>query len=802
VAYLFRRTVSLFLLLVIFYSAQAQSGGTLSGTITDSKPEAIAGATVVILNTNYSAIADNKGIFRIPAISPGTYMLVVSATGFATVNKSVTIADHKDGTLSVQLAPSNVQLDAVVVTAQKKQELLQQIPISITAITSRQVKEYRLWNSKDITAIVPNLYSADPGDGRNATGIRGIATTSYDPAVATYIDGVNQFGLDTYISQLLDVERIEVLRGPQGTLYGRNAMGGVINIITRQPSNASSGFAEVSVGNYGQQRYTAGFRTPLVKDKLFLGVAGVYDGRNGYYTNKFTNSSYDKQHSFTGNYYLKYLPGKAWDLTLNVKHNNNRNHGAFPLVAGDPFKNPFVLNQNAVTEMVDNTFNASLSVNYKGPSFNFSSQTAYQQNYRYYTLPIDGDFSPLDAITIINNYGRDWNNVKTWTQEFKFTSPANTASPFTWTAGSYLFYNSNPVKQATHYGKDAGLLGSPDINFSTINTTRGKNKGLAFYGQASYAVSKTLELTGGIRYDYEQQEENVLGELQKDGQPSFVTRPDTSGKTSFHSFSPKLALNYALSKNEMLYGVYSRGFRTGGMTQLSSDPSQPPLYAFKPEYSNNFEVGLKSGLFGNVVQLNLAAFYSTIRNAQVPTLILPDAITVTKNAGKLTSKGVEAELAATPVRGLELNYSFGYTNARFKDLKLSQNGSVVDLSGRRQVFTPEVTSMLAAQYSYPLGNLFSEGPSSHHLAQQRINLVARGEWRYLGNTWFDLANTIKQPSYSLFNMSVGIRTRNFSILFWERNITNKRYIAYAYDFGAAHLGNPRTYGVTLGVGLP
>ena len=800
-SYLFNYIVPL-LSLLSFYSAEAQSGGSLSGTVTNSRSEAVAGATVSILNTNYAVIADNKGLFRIAAVRPGTYAVVVSAAGFATVNKTITIEAHKDVQLTIPLAASNAQLDAVVVTAQKKQELLQQIPISITAITSRQVKDYRLWNSRDITAIVPGLFSSDPGDNRNATGIRGIATTSYNPAVATYIDGVNQFSLDTYISQLLDVERIEVLRGPQGTLYGRNAMGGVINIITKQPTNTPSGFAEVSAGNYGQQRYAAGFRTPLIKDKLFLGAAGVYDGRNGYYTNQFTNSSYDKQHSFTGNYYLKYLPVKAWDLTLNVKHNDNRNYGAFPLVAGDPFSNPFVLDQNAVTEMIDNTVNASLSVNYKGPSFNFSSQTAYQQNYRYYTQPIDGDFSSLDAVTVNNNYGGDWNKVKTWTQEFKFTSPANTAGPFTWTAGSYLFYNNSPVKQATHYGKDAAAVGSPDIDFSTINTTKSKNKGLAFYGQATYALSKQLDLTAGIRYDYEQQEENVLGELQQDGQPSFVTTPDTSGKTSFHSFSPKVALNYTLSKNEMLYGVYSRGFRTGGLTQLSSDPSQPPLYAYRPEYSNNFEVGLKSSFFGNLLQLNLAAFYSTIRNAQVPTLILPDAITVTKNAGKLTSKGLEAELAATPVKGLELNYSFGYTHATFEDLKLSQNGGVVDLKGKHQVFTPDVTSMLAVQYSYSLGSLASPGQtSSGGLFRQRIKLVVRGEWRFLGNTWFDLANTIKQPSYSLFNMSAGARIRNFGLTFWDRNLTNKKYIAYAYDFGAAHLGNPNTYGVTLDVGF-
>ena len=151
-----------------------------------------------------------------------------------------------------------MQLEAVLVSAEKKEAFLQKVPLSITAISSHQVKDYRLWNSHELTAIVPNLYSASSGDERNVTGIRGIATTSYDPAVATYIDGVNQFSLDTYIPQLSDIERIEVLRGPQGTLYGRNAMGGVINIITKQPGNKLGGFAEINIGNYNQQRYYGG----------------------------------------------------------------------------------------------------------------------------------------------------------------------------------------------------------------------------------------------------------------------------------------------------------------------------------------------------------------------------------------------------------------------------------------------------------------------------------------------------------------------------------------------------------------
>ena len=778
-------------LLLLFLFPQAQS--------------TLPGATITILNTNYSTVADATGKFHLPALRPGTYTLVISATGYAITTRTIVIGRQSRDqpateNITIRLAPSDTQLDAVIVTAQKKQELLRQTPLSVTALSSHQVEAYRLWNSKDITAIAPNLYSADPGDGRNATGIRGIATTSYTPAVATYIDGVNQFSLDSYIFQLFDVERIEVLRGPQGTLYGRNAMGGVINIITKQPTNDFSGFAEASIGNYGRQRYSLGLRMPLLKDKLFLGAAGLYDGRNGYYHNTITNSSYEDQHSYTGNYYLKYLPSKSWDLTLNAKHVNNRNHGPFPLVADDPFKDPFVLSQNAVTTMIDNTVNAGLSVNYKGPGVIFSSQTAWQQNYRYYTKPIDGDFSPLDAITIINNYGGAWNKTKTWTQEFKFNSPASGTSPWNWTAGVWLFRNDAPVKQATHYGNDATALGSPDSNFTTINTTKSTNKGIAFYGQATYSLTPALQLTGGLRYDYEHQTENVLGEYQPDGIAPIITTPDTSGKTSFHAWSPKGSLSYTVNKDNLVYGSYSRGFRTGGLTQLSSDPSQPPLYAYRPEYSNNFELGWKTDFLRKLIQLNLTAFYSTIRDAQVPTLLLPDAITVTRNAGKLTSKGIEAEIAATPVKGLQINYNFGYTHAIYKDLSLSQNGNVVDLSGRHQVFTPEVTSMLAAQYNYTIGPARAKGPAhSSTTSHGPVRLFLRGEWRYLGETWFDLANTIKQPAYSLFNASAGIVVSRFSITVWARNFTNKRYISYAYDFGAAHLGDPRTYGATVGI---
>ncbi len=788
-----RRIFCYILLSIITVSLYSQQKSNFSGKVTNIKSLPIARSTIYLLNTNQGTTSDEQGNFSFTDLLPGKYAMQVSSVGYATLNRDIVIGNSNTEPVNFILADATVQLDAVLVSAQKKEEFLQKVPLSITAISSKQVIAYRLWNSKELTAIVPNLYSANSGDDRNVTSIRGIATTSYDPAVTTYIDGVNQFSLDTYIAALSDIERIEVLRGPQGTLYGRNAMGGVINIITKQPGNKLNGFVEMNAGNYNQFRMSAGLRIPLIKNKLFLGLSNVYNKRDGFYTNDFNNSSFDKQYSVTKNLYLKYIANKKLAFTLNVKRQNYRNNGPFPLVNGDSaaFSNPFHLEQDAVAKMIDKTFNISLIAAYTGKKFNFSSQTAYQSNHRYYDKPLDGDFSPIDGVTIINDYNGNWNKVKVLTEEFKFTSPSSTTSKLKWTLGSYLFYQDNPSKQAVHFGKDAAYVGAPDTNFSIINSTKGKSSGIAFFGQLSYAVTGKLNIIAGLRYDYEKKKYNVLGEYAKDPDPVplFETRPDTSASADFNAFSPKLGLSYNISKNSDAFVTYSRGYRTGGLTALSSDPSQPPLYPYKPEYSNNIEAGIKNNLFNNRLQLNVTAFLTYVTDAQVPTLLLPDAVTVTKNAGELTSKGIELEIASTPIKGLQVDYNFGYTDATYKNLKLAQNGSAVNLDGKKQIFTPESTSMLALQYGYGLGT------------KARLKLVARAEWLYLGRQYFDLANNIKQNDYSLVNIRFGISSKYATLMFWARNLGDKKYIAYAYDFGAIHLGDPRTIGVTLSTGF-
>lgn len=775
--------------LIGIFIALTTNGQGISGILQNEKGSPIDGATISVLNTSFQTISNQKGYFSFNELKTGNYTLYIKSLGYADVSKEININatnNSKSTDIKFTLIASTNQLDEVVVTAEKKEALLQKIPVSISSLNAKEINAFGLWNTKEITGIIPNLYSADPGDNRDVTSVRGIATSSYDPTVATYIDGVNQFSLDTYIPTLFDIERIEVLRGPQGTLYGRNAMGGVINIITKQPNNISSGFADISLGNYNQQRITAGFKTPLIKDKLFFGASILSNKRDGYYTNEFTQTSYDNQNGFSGNYFLKYIVSSRWDINLNFKQLANENQGPFPLVFGteDALNNPYRLNQNSTTTMKDKTSNTSLSIRYAASGFNFSSQTAYQQNYRYYTNPIDGDFSPIDAISIINNYGNNWNNNKVITQDFKFTSNNANNSKFKWTAGAFLFYQDAPVKQATRFGIDANLMMIGDSLFSIINTSTTLKKGFAIYSQATYALSNQLNMTFGLRNDYENQTQSILGEYQHDPSTDlYITRTDTLGRTRFNALSPKLSLDYQVNNYSLWYGSYSKGFRAGGLSPLSSDPSQPPLLGYLPEYSNNFETGIKNNWLNNKLILNIALFYTKVTDAQVPSLILPDAITITKNTGQLSSKGVEAELMFIPTKGLLLQYSFGTTSASYDKLEIASQGASINLAGKRPIFTPATTSLLAAQYSYPVSS--------------ELQIMLRGEWKYIGTTYFDLANSIEQSPYHLLNAKLGIEYKKTALSFWAKNLAGTRYISYGYDFGAVHLGDPAIFGTSF-----
>jgi len=781
-----KKYIILFLLFCLSGYCQSQVLATFEGKVLNKK-EGISGASISFVNTSYYTTTGTEGYFKISPVNPGRYFVHIKVGGFPDFLEEISLTagnNYKE----FKIEELSHQLKEVIVTAEKRETNIQQTPSSISALESKAISDAKIWDIKDLTAIVPNLYAAHPGDLRNVVSIRGITTSSYEPAVATYIDGVNQFSLDSYISQLNDIERIEVLRGPQGTLYGRNATGGVINIVTRQPDNLIKGFVELDYGNFGLQRYAAGIRTPIIADKLYFGAAGMFTRKDGFFFNEFTNSSYDDMKLHQGNYFLKYQTNKRLSLLLNVKHQQQLNNGAFPLVLGmeEAFEKPFRLAQNRSSRMRDQTLNVSLAAKYQHENYVLNSQTSYQENYRFYEDPIDADFSGYDIMAVVNDFGKNWNRNKVLMQEFRLSSPLHSVSRLKWNTGIYGFLQDSPVKQGTYYGSDAGMYGSPITNFTDININSLNGYGFAGFGQIDYQLSPSLSLIAGLRYDYEHKKQQIEGLVIPDGGEALVTRTDTSASSSYGNFSPKIALSYHLSGNHDIYGVYSRGFRAGGISQYASNsPQAAPLVPYDSEHSNNFEIGTKNTFAGKRIRVNAALFYTQVRNGQIPVLVMPEAQTLIRNAAKMESKGVELELLALPVKDLELAYNFGYTDAYYKDLTLADDEGNKDLSGNNQVFTPGTTSNLSLQYSYRLPRAAS------------CQLFARFEYRNIGKQYFNLSNTIYQNTYEILNSRLGVRYKKVELSVWAANITDKKYISYAYDFGAVHLGEPRTYGLTI-----
>lgn len=780
---------SLFLFFIgLVVSNQVSAQHLIRGQVADPEGKGVEKVNVRLLNTNAATSTDKDGRFMLKHVDNDRHTIRITAVGYATVNYPVHV--YGDTTIRIQIEERRNRLDEAIVTAEKKESTPQDIPASISVITSDDVERQYLWNIMDITALVPNLNMANPGDNRNVTSVRGITTTSYDQAVATYIDGVNQFGLDTYIPYLQDIERIEVLRGPQGTLYGRNAMGGVINIITRKPTNRTEGFIEATIGNYAQQRYTIGARTPLLQDRLFFGASLMFNGSDGFYTNEFDGSPYDKQHTVSGNYFLKYLPNARWTFDLNFKHVSNRNNGAFALIMGldDAFEDPFTVNQNAKTTMVDESRNVSLAIHHAGQAFQFRSQTAFQSNYRYYQSPIDGDFSPMDAISIVNNYGKDWNRVNVWTQEFKWSPARSPDSRLDWTTGAYLFYQDAPTRQGTYFGADAAMMGEGTPTHATsILTNSMTSQGAALYGQLTYRLGEHWDIRGGIRYDHEWVRLRARGEFQPDGGELMVTQPDTTASTDFHALTPSASLSYHIDGHRLLYISYARGSRSGGISELSSDPGDASLHVFAPEFSHNFELGSKNKLWDQKLEINATAFYTRLTDVQVPVLLLPDAITVTRNTGRVRSMGLELEVRGRIAQNVTAWGNAGLTHAKYLDVNAVHDGENVQLKGNRPIFTPAWTGAVGVQYDLPIDPMVGKG--------FQVNVYGK----YIGEQYFNIENTLGQTTYGLLNTSLGYVTKGYEFLLWGQNMTDTRYVDYAYDFGfaAVHLGRPATYGVTL-----
>ena len=752
---------------------------SILGTVYTAGGAPAIGANIVINELNRIARSDEEGHFAIRGIPAGTYSLVVSMVGYKQVVKTVTTKDGETENVTVTMHINPTQLQPVMVTAEKRESNLQQVPSAISAISGRQIEERKVQEVGDLVLAVPNLMAMNIGAPTLSTiSIRGILTFSTDPAVGVYIDGVPMF--DGYSSsiQFQNIERVEVLRGPQSTLYGRNALGGIINIITRKPDNTLHGFAKANWGNYGQQRYGLGISGPLVKNKFFAGISGMYDTRNGLYTNLYDHKKYDKPETWSGNFYLKYLASDKLTLTLNAKGEYNNIKGAFPYVinADSAFKHPYNISQNDANFEKRKLYTASLTAVYKAESTQFSSTTAYtflSDTYKDY----DADYTSYD----ISTFEMPLQTQKTFTQEFRMVG--SYGKHIKLTAGIFGFIDTKPSQTVYLYGPDAAAF-DPNAPYTTDIYAERKIYGIAGYANVDYKINSQFTLTAGLRYDYDWRSLTFSTDFMKEPEPPVIIAPEQKLTGNDKAFSPKLSLAYTPTPDMMFYATYSRGFHPGGFNQYTSDPT---LLNYKPEYTDNFEIGFKSEWLDHRLRANASLFYTNWKDQQ-QTLMLPaNAI---ENVGKLINEGAELELTFLPLKGLEVNYNLGIVHSDYKTLILPDPVDSVNKNyrGNKQVYTPSFTSALSLNYHYTISDQWS--------------FFITPEWKYLGKQYMTYYNDLVQDPFSLINASVGVRYRFMELSIWSKNIGDARYISFAYATqpGVSTpllLGMPRTYGITL-----
>ena len=766
-----KNTLSI-LLCLLTSSSFAQ---TITGKINASSGEMVGFANISVLNSSDGTTADKAGNFSLE-LSNGKYQLQVSAIGYATKIQPVTVANQPQ-TVVITLTDNTNALSEVVVTADKTEERLQNTPLAVTSLNARQLEEYRVWTISDLTALAPSTFIVEHGNstGSNFLNIRGAMGFSNDQSVATYVDGVYQFDYFSAPFNFSNIERIEILRGPQGTLYGRNAYSGVLNVITKRPTNKPSAFAEIDLGNYGQQRYSVGLNAPLIKDKLFVNAGFQSNNRGAVYSNPTPETRYlDRHHAFSGNVNLKYLASTKWTIDWNTRYENNTDKGAYPWAATDSAARatPYTVYGNWDNTERRTNLNTAVAVKYFGRHVNFTSITAFVDYHIWLPGRFDFDFSPAQLISFTT-----WTKQNELTQELRFSSPAG-AGKWKWTVGSYLFGEKIKNGSTTYYDTDYAAL-DPNAPYASIGNGSRKGYGVAFFGQAAYAITPAFDVTVGARYEVERRELTQSSSLEKENAVTLLS-PDSTSKKTFSAFTPKVILSYKLTGNSMVYGSYAKGFRVGGFN--FGNPTSP---IYNPEKSDNYEVGIKNTLVNNRLKLNLTAFYFQQKDQQLSTS--RDGINyATLNVGDMGNYGLELEVSALPVKNLQIDWTASTSHSAYKKLELfdAATNAVRDYKGNQAINNPAWQSMLAIQYGVPF---------SH--SAQHVRAFIRGEFRYIGEYQLDFVNAYQQPAYGMVNARAGVTSNHIDVALWVRNLGDVRYMAFGY--GSYMMGLPRMLGVTV-----
>ncbi len=666
-------------------------------------------------------------------------------------------------------------LPTVMVTAEKREQSLQDVTASVSALDDVDLEDAGVNNANDLDARVPNLYIQDAATTSSFMSLRGIASQLRPGApagIGVYVDGVTRLDpLGTLMTNMdmLDVERVEVLRGPQGTLWGRNTEAGAINIVTRRPDNTLRATGQVTLGHENLLIAEAIGNAPLVDGKLFMSLAGIFTRRDGYTVNTFTGNNVDDVDEMLMRAKLRWLPSDALDIQLTVDKARVRDgtydysfapEGDFSRAA--PHKT--VSNLDDQREYRD-AYGVTLDLGYDLGAAQLTSITAFRkdktENFG------DGDFTQFDIADSLYN-----SEQKQWTQELRLASKEG-SDRLEWLVGVFLFDATYKNRFDSTVGSDGPASGLPEGFPLTVGDETLKDKGQSVFGSLTYALTDRWKLTGGLRYEREEKSLSSVGLLF--GQPVLF-----DGDANFYKLLPRISLAYARSPDMMAYVTISRGARSGGFnTPLITSMGN----TFGTEVSTSYEIGLKSIWWGRRLRLNAAAFLMDIDDQQIGQTVPGSIYVITRNVGKSRNYGVELEVQGTVTRELDLIASAAYLNTEIKSYSDPVTG--IDYAGKKAPLAPNYSYLLAAQYDRPIGNLLLSG---------------RLELKGTGRVYFDSANHLSQDPYRLLNLRFGLRGDNWSVALWGKNLTDEDYARMALSDGAGNAlvgyGAPRTYGIT------
>jgi iron complex outermembrane receptor protein len=709
-------------------------------------------------------------------------------------------------------------IEEVIVTAQKREQLLQDVPIAMTVLDETSLALRGFSRLDDIAFATPNLAITTPSGSRSAQfTIRGITGQTFFPAaesaVGVFLDGVYLNNASAQIFDLLDVERIEVLRGPQGTLYGKNAAAGAINVISRRPDAERRLEMLAEYGNYDRARLAAKAGGPL-GDAWFGSVGVGYHTRNGFQDNPFLDAGLDDADSWSARGALRFAPGGALEVNLTADFmKEDRAPAALDATPGDRESN-----HNFQDFEQRDVYGTNLTIDYDlTDSVTFTSITSL----RDYQVDrgTDDDGTTIDAFQSTGSQ-----STQQLSQELRLAS--STESRFQWLAGGYYLNADMDDRTENNLFPDplftllSGrtctdlftfqliLAGFPPDQAAAaaaascapgVAGTRSDHEAQtwAAFGQASYELTDALSLTAGVRASWEEKDfrlrqpgPGVALFLLPDVDASF-SRDDTS-------VDPMASLLWRVNDAVNVYATVAKGSKSGGFnTGAVGDANQLADPEFDEETLVNYELGLKTTTFGGRVQLNLAAFSIDYENLQV-FRIEPNAQGVPTaritNVAEATSRGVEVDLTATLGGGWTITSGLGYLDAEYDDYsQCGQNsaGALLDCSDNQLTNAPEWTGSVNLIYRRP----FAWGTS----------LLVNGEWSYRGDVYYDVFNTegAFQQGFSIFNGSVGVEgaAGNWAVTLWGTNLGDEEYITVGIQgFGGNAintLGPPRQYGVRV-----